>query len=98
MDLFTLLRSSAFVWVHTKAEGFGRTLIEGRLLGRPVLASRLGVLRDQADAGTFFYRDAEDFVRQAQDLMTNVRPHRPYEGLRALQSAAAEGLAALCAT
>lgn len=33
------------VWVHSRAEGFGRPVMEARMTGRPVLASDIGAFR-----------------------------------------------------
>ena len=38
-------RQADFVWVHSRAEGFGRPVMEARLCGRPVLATDIGAFR-----------------------------------------------------
>ena len=37
--------SSDLVWVHSRAEGFGRPVMEARMCGKPVIASDIGAFR-----------------------------------------------------
>jgi len=46
------------VWVHSKNEGFGRSVIEGRLGGRPVIASRIRAFARLAAPGITYYQNA----------------------------------------
>jgi glycosyltransferase involved in cell wall biosynthesis len=55
-DLITEYVSSDVVWVHSKREGFGRCIVEGRLCGRPVVASDIGAFRKLAPFGVQLYR------------------------------------------
>ncbi|MBN8487326.1 MAG: glycosyltransferase [Burkholderiales bacterium] len=48
LDLDEIVREylgADLVWVHSRAEGFGRPVVEARLCGRPVLASDIGAFR-----------------------------------------------------
>ena len=55
-DLITEYLASDVVWVHSKKEGFGRCVVEGRLCGRPVVASDIGAFRKFASFGVHLYR------------------------------------------
>lgn len=39
------LRAADLVWVHSRAEGFGRPVVEARMCARPVLATDIGAFR-----------------------------------------------------
>jgi glycosyltransferase involved in cell wall biosynthesis len=55
-DLITEYVASDVVWVHSKKEGFGRCIVEGRLSGRPVVASDIGAFRKFLPFGVHLYR------------------------------------------
>jgi glycosyltransferase involved in cell wall biosynthesis len=55
-DLITEYVASDVVWVHSKKEGFGRCIVEGRLSGRPVVASDIGAFRKFSPFGVQLYR------------------------------------------
>jgi glycosyltransferase involved in cell wall biosynthesis len=48
--------SADLVWVHSLKEGFGRSVVEGRLSGRPVVASDIAALRRLRPLGPVLYR------------------------------------------
>lgn len=48
--------ASDFVWVHSLKEGFGRSVVEARLAGRPVVANDIGAFRRLKDEGVALYR------------------------------------------
>lgn len=50
--------SSDLVWVHSRKEGFGRSVIEARLSGRPVIASAIPAFSRLRGPGVYLYRDA----------------------------------------
>ena len=53
--------NSDLTWVHSRSEGFGRSIVEARLCGRPVVASRIGAFQKFAQTpGVYLYR-SEDF-------------------------------------
>ena len=58
-DLITEYLASDIVWVHSRKEGFGRCIVEGRLSGRPVVASDIGAFRKFASFGVQLYRRGE---------------------------------------
>jgi glycosyltransferase involved in cell wall biosynthesis len=51
------------VWVHSRSEGFGRSIVEGRLAGKPVIASDIEAFRAQDGRGVFLYDNRDDFAR-----------------------------------
>lgn len=57
------------VWVHSKHEGFGRWIVEAKLCGRPVVASRISALLKFASPGVHYYRKDEfdQALRAAMD-------------------------------
>jgi glycosyltransferase involved in cell wall biosynthesis len=78
--------ASDLVWVHSLKEGFGRSVVEARLSGRPVIASDIGAFRKLKGEGVFLYRKRQfdECVRQA--LHSPLAPrsstesyHRPLE-------------------
>jgi glycosyltransferase involved in cell wall biosynthesis len=57
---------SDIVWVHSRAEGFGRPVMEARMCGRPVLATDIGAFRQlRRFRHVHLYRD--DTFRAAFD-------------------------------
>jgi glycosyltransferase involved in cell wall biosynthesis len=55
-DLISEYMDSDVVWVHSQKEGFGRCIVEGRLTGRPVVASDIGAFRKFESFGVHLYR------------------------------------------
>jgi glycosyltransferase involved in cell wall biosynthesis len=53
--------SHQITWVHSRREGFGRCLVEGRLAGRPVVCSAIPEFLSLRDDGVHFYEDAAEF-------------------------------------
>ncbi len=66
-ELIAEYQSSDVVWVHSKAEGFGRWIVEAKLCGRPVVASRIGAFLKFVPLGVHCYRgdDFDSTVRAA---------------------------------
>lgn len=42
------------VWVHSLTEGFGRCVVEGRMCGKPVMASNISAFRELRGLGSIF--------------------------------------------
>ena len=78
-ELDAMLAANAVTWAHSRAEGFGRVVVEGRLAGRPVVMSRLPVFRTLADPFTFTYAngDADAFVSGADGRADRPGPTLP---------------------
>jgi glycosyltransferase involved in cell wall biosynthesis len=78
---------SDLVWVHSHQEGFGRSLIEARLCGRPVVASNIAPFRRFADPCVGLYGDdtfeqvlTETLLRGETDRLAGLREyHGPLE-------------------
>jgi glycosyltransferase involved in cell wall biosynthesis len=49
------------VWVHSRQEGFGRCIVEGRLAGKLVICNDIPEFRALADDGVIFYDSPETF-------------------------------------
>jgi glycosyltransferase involved in cell wall biosynthesis len=64
---------SDLVWVHSRAEGFGRPVMEARMCGRPVLASDIGAFRQMRRFRYLhLYRDGE-FEKVLQAALVDAR-------------------------
>lgn len=55
LSLLHLLRSSLFIWSHSKSEGFGRPVYEAQLIGKACVCSRIPAHVEQANIGIFYY-------------------------------------------
>lgn len=78
--LARLYAESAFVWVHSRAEGFGRPIVEGRLAGRPVVCSDIPPFHELADDLVRHYSDPDTFMLAVEwALDPRVLTH-PYDG------------------
>lgn len=60
-DIVALYHSCSFVWAHSLNEGYGRTIAEGKLAGKLVLASDIATFKEQRDEFVWLYRDGHDF-------------------------------------
>ena len=85
-DLITEYVACDVVWVHSKKEGFGRCVVEGRLSGRPVVASDIGAFRKFASFGVHLYRKEtfDSFVSRALEhgptfCLSPIAYHAPLE-------------------
>jgi glycosyltransferase involved in cell wall biosynthesis len=64
---------SDLVWVHSRAEGFGRPVMEARMCGKPVLASDIGAFRQlRRFRYLHLYRDG-DFETALQQALVDAR-------------------------
>lgn len=54
-------RTAAWVWVHSKKEGYGRPIAEAKLCGCRVVAADIASFREQEDERTIFYTRLEEF-------------------------------------
>jgi hypothetical protein len=97
--LQSLLARSAVVWAHSRAEGFGRTVVEGRMVGRPVVMSRLAVFRPFGDAWTWAYRndDAEAFALAMHQAFACQGRSGPYDVPGALRQQVCDVITSLVA-
>lgn len=60
-DVGDAYRAAAWVWVHSKKEGYGRPIAEAKLCGCRVVASDIPPFREQEDERTFFYTGLKEF-------------------------------------
>lgn len=58
-ELDGMLQRNDVTWAHSKAEGFGRAIVEGRMAGRPVVVSRLAVFRPFLDEWCYPYSNGD---------------------------------------
>ena len=75
-DLFRLMRQSICVMNPSKFEGLGLSVAESKSLGKRVLASDLGPLREQAAPAAVYFdpHDAGDLAAKMEAVWTSVRP------------------------
>jgi glycosyltransferase involved in cell wall biosynthesis len=74
--------NASWTWVHSKSEGFGRSVAEARICGSLVIASNIPPLRAQADEATFFYRGLDEFriaVSNCESVSTHCTRRTPKE-------------------
>lgn len=79
---------AAWVWVHSLAEGYGRSIAEARICGSKVIATSIAPFREQADDATFLYRGLEQFQRAVAncEAMSGPVTRRPPPEHEILQS------------
>ncbi|BFI67443.1 glycosyl transferase family 1 [Yersinia pseudotuberculosis] len=54
-ELTANLVNSKMVWAHSIKEGFGRPVVEGRLCGKPVIASNIPAFKEHKDDEVYLY-------------------------------------------
>ncbi len=66
------------VWMHSLKEGFGRPVMEGRICGRPVIASNIAAFRQLAWMGVRLYnaKSFEQSLRSALEFAESSRAER----------------------
>jgi glycosyltransferase involved in cell wall biosynthesis len=79
-ELARLYAESTFVWVHSRSEGFGRPIVEGRLAGRPVICSDIPPFRALADRMVRHYTDADSFLDAIAWALEVRAENVPYDG------------------
>lgn len=72
--------SHEIVWVHSRREGFGRCVVEGRLAGRPVVCTAIAEFLTLKDPGVYFYRDHVEFGSLIASLAGKHDPLPNYTG------------------
>ncbi len=73
-------RSAAWVWVHSKKEGYGRPIAEAKMCGCRVVASDIAPFREQGDERTFFYtgvRKFEEAWARCESVPAEPAPREP---------------------
>jgi hypothetical protein len=68
MEVVGEYRSHSIVWVHSRREGFGRCVVEGRLAESRVICSAIPEFSTLRDAAVFLYADAREFAALLTDL------------------------------
>jgi len=56
-------QSAAWVWVHSRAEGYGRSIAEAKLCGCRIVASDIAPFREQRDSTVFLYSGLDRFLK-----------------------------------
>jgi glycosyltransferase involved in cell wall biosynthesis len=79
-------KSHEMVWVHSRREGFGRCVVEGRLAGSTVICSAIPEFTSLQDPAVFLYADLAGFTRLLNGLpQAEPMPRRytayPYKNL-----------------
>jgi len=94
-DVVTEYLSADIVWVHSRREGFGRSVLEARLAGRRVVASNIGAFRQLTAPGVTLYRNGgfDAAVRKALCVdppppLNSITYHAPLEAAVATTIAA----------
>jgi glycosyltransferase involved in cell wall biosynthesis len=93
-DLVLEYSASSAVWVHSSKEGFGRSIIEGRLSARPVIASDIVAFRKFVRfGGVTLYRN-EHFEKTMARVLEAARGEMPAPALADLFHRQLEGAVA----
>ncbi len=89
-------KSHDIVWVHSRREGFGRCVVEGRLAGRPVICSAILEFATLKDDAVYLYQGVSDFSELLTGLpqMTaaKIPPYTGYPYQELLRNAVRSGL------
>jgi glycosyltransferase involved in cell wall biosynthesis len=75
-------RAAAWVWVHSKREGYGRPIAEAKLCGCRIVASDIAPFREQRDEMVFLYSGLERFVSawaRCEESPAEIAPREPKE-------------------
>lgn len=56
-----LYAHSSFIWAHSKAEGYGRAIAEGKILNKNILCSKITPFIEQKAQNVFYYTGVEDY-------------------------------------
>jgi hypothetical protein len=73
-------KSHQIVWVHSRREGFGRCVVEGRLAGSPVICSAIPEFMALQDAAVFLYANLSEFDGLLTQLSRTERAPPLYTG------------------
>ncbi len=68
------------VWVHSRREGFGRCVVEGRLAGSRVICTDIPEFAELRDGDVDLYKDAAEFMSRLDRLVKTGAPIGPYGG------------------
>jgi glycosyltransferase involved in cell wall biosynthesis len=68
-DIAREYRDADVVWVHSLKEGFGRPIVEARIMGRPVLANNIGAFRRLTELGHLSVYDQSSFEAHLTSLL-----------------------------
>lgn len=74
--------AAAWVWVHSRSEGYGRSIAEARFCASRVVASNIGPFREQQDEFVFLYAGLAEFnaaVAACEASSPNASTRRPVE-------------------
>ncbi len=72
LDVLKEYKSSRWVWVHSLAEGYGRSIAEAKICGKYVLASDIPPFREQISDTVFLYRNRDQFLLNANRVEMSV--------------------------
>jgi len=70
-DVIKCYEQAAWVWVHSKKEGYGRSIAEARFCKSAVVATDIAPFREQRDEFTFLYSDLEGFRKAVRECEMN---------------------------
>ena len=76
-------RAADLVWVHSRREGFGRSVVEALLSRRPVLATDIPAFRKLARPGVWLYRGEGFDAKASAALEETTAPSIDARGLQA---------------
>ncbi len=79
-DVVRAYKTHEVVWVHSLREGFGRCVVEGRLVGRPVICSAISEFATLQDSGVYLYATPVQFAERLAAVSGKALENQPYRG------------------
>jgi glycosyltransferase involved in cell wall biosynthesis len=79
-DVVRAYKTHEIVWVHSLREGFGRCVVEGRLVGRPVICSAISEFATLQDGGVRLYATPAQFAERLAAFSDGTGENQPYRG------------------
>lgn len=67
-----LYAHSSFIWAHSKAEGYGRAIAEGKILNKNILCSKITPFIEQKAQNVFYYTGVEDYSAVFRACLNNI--------------------------
>jgi hypothetical protein len=75
-------RAAAWVWVHSRTEGYGRSIAEAKICACRIVASDIAPFREQKDSSVFLYSGLSRFLdawSRCEAAVPQAVPHEPVE-------------------
>lgn len=74
-----LYAHSSFIWVHSKAEGYGRAIAEGKILNKNILCSKITPFIEQKAPNVFYYTEIENYSTAFRTCLNHISSRNDVE-------------------